>query len=435
MAKTVIGLYDNFEDARRAIEDLTDSGFAREDISMVASDARGEYKNQMDEGEDSVAGGAATGAGIGAVLGGLGGLLVGLGALAIPGIGPVIAAGPLVSALAGAGIGAAAGGLIGALVDLGIPEQEAGYYAEGVRRGGTLVTLKTSDELANKAADIMNRHNPVDVERRSSYWREHEGWTGYDREAEPYTPENVDLDQQRYSAWEQRDLETEHTGMTDMPERRSEDHDTMEVIEEEMEVGKRSEISDRVRIHSHVTEHPVEETVNLRKESIDVERRPVDRPATDKDLDSFQDETFEVTATSEEPVVEKRARVVEEIEVHKNVEEEQHTVSDTVRRKDVEIEHPDRDYERNMDQLNEYEPLFRQHYTSNFSGTDYSYDDYMVAYTYGYDLANSDRYSDYRWEDLEPEARQNWERYNQDSAWEDFKDAVRQGWESVKRTF
>lgn len=463
MAKTVVGLFDKLEDARRAIEDLTDSGFDRRDISLVASDPNREYQGQMTEDEGNVAGGTVAGAGIGAVLGGLGGLLVGLGALAIPGIGPVIAAGPLVSALAGAGIGAAAGGLIGALVDLGIPEQDANYYAEGVRRGGALVTLKTSDELADEAADILNRHNPVDVERRVSHWREQEGWTGYDREAQPYTPDNVQMDEELYparspgeteeqgqysawspteaeeqeqqSAWPVGEPEAQPAGMADLPGYESRDHEIMDVVEEEMEVGKRSEISDRVRIHTHVSEHPVEETVNLRKERIDVERRPADRPATDQDLESFRDETFEVTATSEEPVVEKRARVVEDVEVHKYVEDEEHTVRDTVRRKDVDVEQMGPDEAHNMDQINEYEPLFRQHYTSNFSGTDYSYDDYMVAYTYGYDLANSDRYSDYQWEDLEPEARRNWERYNQDSAWDDFKDAVRQGWESVKRTF
>src|SRR5690606_38716981 len=109
--------------------------------------------------------GAGVGAGIGAVLGGLGGLLVGLGALTIPGIGPVIAAGPLAAALtglAGAGAGAVAGGvtggLIGALTGLGVPEENAQYYAEGIRRGGVLVTARVADNRTSEAVDILNRY-------------------------------------------------------------------------------------------------------------------------------------------------------------------------------------------------------------------------------------------------------------------------------------
>jgi hypothetical protein len=146
------------------------------------------------------------GAGIGAVVGGLGGLLVGLGALAIPGIGPVLAAGPLAAALgalAGAGIGAAAGGLIGAMVDMGIPEDQAELYSEGVRRGATLVIVRASDERAEDAVRIMNQFNPIDINRRSEEWRlGQEGMadrsvqpsaTGVDRPREGETFESLNM--------------------------------------------------------------------------------------------------------------------------------------------------------------------------------------------------------------------------------------------------
>jgi uncharacterized membrane protein len=171
------------EDAHRVIEALTQAGISRDRIGLVASDAEGKYSTSLESGkthrDQDVSEGAATGAGTGAVLGGLGGLLVGLGALAIPGIGPVIAAGPIVSALAGAGIGAATGGLLGALVDLGIPEEHANAYAEGIRRGGTLVYANIDENQANQVVQIMNRFNPVDINQRSQHWRENK-WSRFD---------------------------------------------------------------------------------------------------------------------------------------------------------------------------------------------------------------------------------------------------------------
>jgi uncharacterized membrane protein len=183
--RTVVALFDRFEEGQRAIRALTDQGYPNSEINLIVSDEKGEYSRQLGDLGDSgvettdATDGAAAGAGIGAVLGGIGGLLLGLGALAIPGIGPVVAAGPIVATLAGAGVGAVAGGLIGALVDLGIPEEHAEYYAEGVRRGGTLVTVRTEDARAEDVRSLLNRYNPVDIETRSQSWRD-EGWTGFE---------------------------------------------------------------------------------------------------------------------------------------------------------------------------------------------------------------------------------------------------------------
>jgi hypothetical protein len=110
MTKTVIGTYTNMDDAIDVVNQLVNAGFHRNSISLIANDPDERYASQVDSGMDDTA----KGAGIGAAIGGLGGLLLGLGALAIPGIGPVIAAGPLAAALAGAGIGAVTGGIIGA---------------------------------------------------------------------------------------------------------------------------------------------------------------------------------------------------------------------------------------------------------------------------------------------------------------------------------
>ena len=142
--------------------------------------------------------GAATGAAAGGVLGGAAGLVVGLMGLAIPGIGPIVAAGPLAAALAGAGVGAVAGGLIGGLTGAGVSEEDANYYAESVRRGGALVTVRADDARADEAARIMRSHGAVDIERRAEQWRE-AGWTRHDPAAEPYSVEQMERERAVYS--------------------------------------------------------------------------------------------------------------------------------------------------------------------------------------------------------------------------------------------
>src|SRR4029079_9382938 len=117
--------------------------------------------------------------------------------LAIPGIGPIIAAGPIVSLLTGAGVGAVAGGLIGGLTDVGVSESDAEYYAEAVRRGGALVTVRADDARAERAADVMRAHGAVDIERRAEQWRER-GWTGFDEQAQPYTRDQIERERDWY---------------------------------------------------------------------------------------------------------------------------------------------------------------------------------------------------------------------------------------------
>lgn len=185
MPKTVVGLFDDFSSAQEAVKDLVQNGFARENISMIANDVRGDYSNELKDVNVSDADSVAAGAGIGAVLGGIGGLLLGIGIFVIPGIGPVLAAGPIIATLGGAGVGAVAGGMVGALTKAGVPKHEADIYSEGVRRGGTLLTVYTEDETAEQAAVIMNNHNPVDLEQRQAEWRS-ENWTSFDEGAEPY---------------------------------------------------------------------------------------------------------------------------------------------------------------------------------------------------------------------------------------------------------
>ena len=188
MTKTVVGLFDTRPEAEQAVAALTAQGVSNADISIVANSKNDGTLNSVETTHgDGAATGAATGAIGGGVLGGTIGLLVGIGALAIPGIGPIIAAGPIAAALGaagttalvGAGIGAVSGGLLGALVGAGIPEEDANYYAEGVRRGGTLVMAKVDDSLAGGAYNVMQQYGAVDIDNRGGEWRG-EGWDRFD---------------------------------------------------------------------------------------------------------------------------------------------------------------------------------------------------------------------------------------------------------------
>lgn len=184
MAKVVVGLYNDMDVAQAALRDLVDAGFRRDDISLLTRGAREEEGREgavRREEDDRAGEGAGMGAGAGAVVGGLGGLLVGLGTLLLPGLGLVIAAGPIVATIIGAGIGAGVGALVGALIGMGIPEEEAQYYAEGVRRGGVLVSVEAAEEEVDRASGILARHNPVDVRERAAEWRS-AGWAPAEHE-------------------------------------------------------------------------------------------------------------------------------------------------------------------------------------------------------------------------------------------------------------
>ncbi|MDQ2806360.1 MAG: hypothetical protein M3Z04_05500, partial [Chloroflexota bacterium] len=158
---TVVGLFDNSNQAQAAIEQLRTAGIPSEQISLAMRDSS-EAKVVAEEA--GVGTGVATGAVGGGILGGLAGLLVGIGALAIPGVGPLIAAGPLAATLLGAGIGAATGGLIGALVGAGVPEDEARLYHTGVERGGVLVTVHGSDDRDAEVRSILQSSGMRDVQ-------------------------------------------------------------------------------------------------------------------------------------------------------------------------------------------------------------------------------------------------------------------------------
>jgi uncharacterized protein (TIGR02271 family) len=400
--RTIVGLYDKFEDTQQVVRELTDAGFDKNNINLIAHDNNGKLSKQAGSGEKQD---LKNGAVAGAAVGGIGGLLVGLGALMIPGVGPVLAAGPIAAALAGAGVGAAGGALVGALIDLGIPEEQSHRYAEGVRRGGTLVTVQTDDQRANDALQIMNRHNPTDINRRSDMWQQDQ-WSGFDANAQPMTDEQLTMERSRY----QEEIPTTGGDMT------------LPVIEEDVQVGKQEVDRGGVRIHSFETQRPVEQDVSLRKEKVNVDRKPVDRPATDADMNSFRDSIYEVKETEEVPVVNKNARVVEEVHVNKDVSQETETVRDTARRTDVEVEQLGQDWQKNQS-------MYQEHFRSHFGQRGQEFSFYLPAYQYGYDLRSNPNYRGKGWNAVEASARKDWERSGHTGRWEDFRDAIRYGFD------
>jgi hypothetical protein len=161
--KAVFGIATSMVQAERIANQLKAAGFSGDDISVLFPDKEGS-RDFAHEQHTKAPEGAATGAGTGGVLGGGLGWLVGIGALAIPGVGPFIAAGPIMAALAGAAVGAAAGGLTGALVGLGIPEYEAKQYEGKIREGNMLISVHTEDsEEVEKAKEIFKREGAQDI--------------------------------------------------------------------------------------------------------------------------------------------------------------------------------------------------------------------------------------------------------------------------------
>jgi len=197
MTKTVVGSFDKYESAQKMSQILKDEGFRDQEISVVASDVAGVHRPHGRASDEEAPSNTATGAVTGGVVGGAIGLAANLAAAAVPGLGAIVAAGPLVVALTGAGAGAVAGGLIGALTDEGIPEERASYYAEAVRRGGAIVTVRADDERADRAAEMMLMNGGIDIDERATRWRE-AGWTGFDGSARPYTVEEAENERRLY---------------------------------------------------------------------------------------------------------------------------------------------------------------------------------------------------------------------------------------------
>lgn len=279
--------------------------------------------------------------------------------------------GPLSTHLSPRGASTGDGGAIAALERMGLSRVDAQRYLDGLRSGYTLETAMIEDEKAPQALAIMKQHAL--------------GFEGARR--------------------------TEGAGSKTGSE------SVLPVVAEELRVGKREVETGGVRVTSQVQTKPVEEEVRLRDEKIDVERRPANRPVASGEQ-AFREQAFEVRGTKEEPIVSKEARVVEEVVVRKGENIRTETIRDTVRRQEV-----------NVEQLG---TRYRNHFQQNYgAGGTAQFDEYAPAYRYGNDLRRDQQYANRGWNDIEPNARADWEKKSP-GTWERFKGAIRHAWEDVK---
>jgi uncharacterized protein (TIGR02271 family) len=223
-------------------------------------------------------------------------------------------------------------GIWGAIKRLFMPDEDTHVYAEGIRRSYAMLVVRAGDGDQEQIINLLESQDAVDVETHATNWRQ-SGWSGV---------------HEGHTAWQgQRSSSIgglaaatdasagfAATGATGRGQ-----EEVIPVYEEQLRVGKREVGGGSVRIRTYVVEQPVGDQVHLREERVHVERRPVDRPAdiAAGTAEPFRERTIEVTATAEEAVVGKEARVKEEIVVGKDAEERTETVSDTVRRTEVEI--------------------------------------------------------------------------------------------------
>jgi uncharacterized protein (TIGR02271 family) len=371
MENTVVGVYDDKSQAQSAMNELLASGFSRNDVQMNPEHVP-TARDTADTGD--------TGHGI--------------------------------------------GHFFRSLFGMEDTDRHSDVYSEAVRRGSmVLVVTVDNDAQRDRAMDIMNRYDPTDIDERSDYWRS-QGWSGFDTSAPMLTDDEIRQERSRYSASRPvGDMTTASTAQptADTTAARTGQETTIPVVQEELKVGKREVQRGGVRVYQRVRETPVQENVQLREEHVKVERHPVNQPASEADLAALKEGSVEMREMAEEPVVEKSARVVEEVVVGKEVTQETANINDTVRSTEVDVQQlgasDDTDY--------------RRHWQSAYGTSGGRYEDYDDAYRYGSTLSGTERFKNYRWDDVEPDVRRDWESSHPGSTWDKVKDAVRYGAERV----
>jgi len=388
MQHTLVAVFDNRSDAQNAMDELLASGFTRDDVYVSSSDLTAQ------------AGGIAT---------------------------PTTTTTTTTATPREEGVGASIKhffeNLFGADND-----EHAVRYSDAVSAGQHVLTLTTSSETdVERAADVIERFGPIDIDERHdlSGSAASLGTGAYQPSTSPSLAAGSmqsgsqsgnlsgNLSDARTDSLQRDTSIDQTTGKAAIP-----------VVQEDVKIGKRLVERGGVRVFSRVVETPVNETVNLREEHVNVERRPVDKPINPADVGAFKDKTIELRETAEEAVVQKTARVVEEVVVGKEVSQRQQQVQDTVRRTEVEVQPLQG---TNLDD----DTYYRNDWQTNYASLGGTYDDYAPAYRYGYEMRRDPRYQGRDWDAVESDLRSDWDtRYGSSGAstWERMKAAVRSGW-------
>jgi uncharacterized protein (TIGR02271 family) len=288
-----------------------------------------------------------------------------------------------------------------------------------------LTVQSDSDGEIERAADIVNRYDPVDIDEQQSQWRAG-GWNATQSQSTVQVQNQQSAAGMRSATQTGSRQGTAQQGVvqsqSSMQYANTEGERKIPVVEEQLQVGKRVVQRGGVRIFQRLVETPVQENVTLREEHVKVERHPVNQPADPSQIDTFKEGTVELREMAEEAVVQKTARVVEEVVVGKQVTQRQDQISDTVRRTEVDVEQLGAE---------EDDTYYRSHWTSNYANLGGAYEDYEPAYRYGATMRSSGNYRGRSWDDAETTLRSDWESRYPQSAWEKFKAAIRHGWDRI----
>jgi uncharacterized protein (TIGR02271 family) len=359
MKRSALCLVDTEDQAEVIVERLKSAGFSDNDISVLFPD-KGSTRDFAHKKETKMPEGATIGASTGGAVGGTIGLLAGIGALAIPGLGPFIAAGPIMAALSGGAIGAGVGGLAGALVGLGIPEYEAKRYEGKLKEGSILISVHSeNNDETKRAKDIFKLAGAHDIsstgEAHSDVKAQDVSETGDTRIGE-VSPGNEIAEDEIPSSRDSASGagEGSRSRIADQPyqaqhsvsetpagtqPRESGDEIAAEVPlwEEEVKVGKRRVGAGEVNLQKKVSTEQVNVPVELNREDVVIERVPAAETEPAR-KEPFQEERVDVPLSREEPVVEKETRVIGGVRVRKTEGTDRETIRESVRREDVDID-------------------------------------------------------------------------------------------------
>jgi uncharacterized protein (TIGR02271 family) len=308
-------------------------------------------------------------------------------------------------------------------------DEHVSRYSDVVGHGRHVLTLVTQSEPeVERAADIIERFGPVDIDEGHDLQGSSSalGTTYQPQSSSSLSAGSMQSGTQSGSLSSsqstslQRDTAIEGERTTAIP-----------VVQEDLKIGKREVQRGGVRVFSRVVETPVNESVNLREEHVNVERRPVDQPISPADAAAFKEQSIELREKAEEAVVQKSARVVEEVVVGKEVSQRQENITDTVRHTEVQVENLPGDTSlRSSGSALDDDTYFRKDWQSNYASAGGRYEDYAPAYRYGTEVRS--KYQGRNWDDVETDLRSDWDaRYGSSasSTWEKMKSAVRRGWD------